>query len=119
MTHSSSLLSRAFSIVLLLTFFSAASQVRVFNTGSDGCTSSGGELIQLGGLPALNGEESEDCCQTEKNQPCCDASHLLVGQVQRGIQLSLLRLSDEDVHMITIRLSSLNPPPLIRPPVIT
>jgi len=118
MTHSPSLLSRVFITVLLLTFLSTASQARVFNAASEGCTSSGGELMRLGGLPAFNGEESEDCCQTEKSQPCCDASHLLAGQVQRGIQLSLLRLSDEDSHMITTRLSSLNPPPLIRPPVI-
>jgi len=99
-------------------FLSTASQARVFDVVSEGCTSSGEELMQLGGLTAFNGEEAEDCCQAEKNQPCCDASYLLAGQVQRGIQLSLLRLSDEDAHMITTRLSSLNPPPLIRPPAI-
>ena len=119
MIHLSSSLARVFNVcfitVLLLASFSSVS---LADMPSMVCVQADAESMQHDMGLQLNGVELADCCQTEETKSCCNACHIAVYQTARTIQLSLMELSDESVGVTSTRLSSLNPPPLIRPPVI-
>jgi len=119
MIHFPSSLARVFNVcvitVLLLASFSTAS---LANMPSMVCVQAGAESMQHDMDSEPSGVESASCCQTEETKSCCNACHIAVYQTARIIQLSLMELSDESAGVTSTRLSSLNPPPLIRPPVI-
>jgi len=106
---STRIINVCFITVLLLVSSVASSQAKVSNTVNVVCV----KTME----PAVSGVESADCCQLEESKACCSACHIAVYQTARAIQLSLMELSDESTDVTYIRLSSLNPPPLIRPPV--
>jgi len=118
MINSASLSTRiinlCFITVLLLVSSVANSQVNVSNTVSVVCAQTSVKTMQLN----MSDDELADCCQLEDSKTCCNACHVAAYQTVRAFQLSLMELSDENVGVTSIWLRSLNPPPLIRPPVI-
>jgi len=118
MINSASLSTRiinlCFITVLLLVSSVASSQVNVSNTVSVVCAQTGAKTM----LPSMNNDELADCCQLEGSKTCCNTCHAAAYQTVEALQLSLMELSDENVGVTSTWLRSLNPPPLIRPPVI-
>ncbi|MEY8241593.1 MAG: hypothetical protein RPT25_14705 [Cycloclasticus sp.] len=119
MTHSSTrrtqVLRGYLLAVLLLLMLSLSSFASVANTLNDVCAQTAGST-----LPQLMVEAAAqaECCEAEQTDNCDNACHLAIYPLAQQQPLALLKLRDGNIVRHSPRLSSLNPAPLVRPPLV-